>query len=76
MMGYSFKRLGYIVEKRFEVWLNNEWNVYEKQTNSYNIEGRLIQSQNLKGETTTHQWDCCSKTSTTYPDGSQTFYTY
>ncbi len=67
---------GETVEKRTEAYVEGAWRTIARDRLSYNPEGKLVRKENLAGQVSTAEWDCCHKTSETQPDGTVTTYDY
>ena len=49
---------GEIVESRTEVLVEGAWHVVARERYFYNLEGRVVRSENLAGQETVTEWDC------------------
>ena len=67
---------GKVVEARTEALVDGMWHTIARDRRTYNLEGKVVRSENLAGQVTTTEWDCCHKVSETNPDGSATTWDY
>ncbi len=64
------------LETRTEAYVEGAWRVIARETRAFNAEGKIVRRENLAGQVTTTDWDCCHKVSETKPDGSVTTWDY
>ena len=67
---------GETVETRTEAYAGGEWRVVARELRTHDAQGRVVRPENLAGQATTTEWDCCHKISETDPDGSITTWEY
>ena len=67
---------GEVAETRTEAYIDGAWHVIAQERRTYNLEGRVVRRENLAGQVTTTEWDCCHKITETQPDGSTTTWDY
>ena len=73
-----YDRVGNIVERTQEVFLDGAWRLIDRIVYEYDIEGHVIKETDFAGRVTTTVWggNCCGKTSMTLPGGTRFTYTY
>ena len=73
-----YDRVGNIVERTQEVFLDGAWRLIDRTVYEYDIEGHVIKETDFAGRVTTTVWggSCCGKTSMTLPDGTRFTYAY
>lgn len=67
---------GETIETRTEAYIDGAWHIIARERRAYNAEGKVVRRENLAGQVTTTEWDCCHKISETQPDGSTTTWDY
>ena len=67
---------GEVAETRTEAYIDGAWHIIARERRAYNAEGKVVRRENLAGQVTTTEWDCCHKISETQPDGSTTTWDY
>ena len=67
---------GEVAETRTEAYINGAWHIIARERRTYNLEGKVVRRENLAGQVTTTEWDCCHKISEMQPDGSTTTWDY
>ena len=67
---------GEVAETRTEAYIDGVWHIIARERRTYNAEGKVVRRENLAGQVTTTEWDCCHKISETQPDGSTTTWDY
>ena len=67
---------GEVAETRTEAFIDGIWYTIARNRMTYNAEGKRTSLENLAGQVTTTEWDCCHKISETLPDGSTTTWDY
>ncbi|MBQ6339282.1 MAG: RHS repeat protein [Kiritimatiellae bacterium] len=67
---------GEVAETRTEAYIDGAWHIVASERRTYNLEGKVVRRENLAGQVTTTEWDCCHKISETQPDGSTTTWDY
>ena len=67
---------GEISETRTEAYIDGVWYPISRDRMTYNATGKRIRTENLAGQATVTDWDCCHKISETQPDGSTTTWDY
>ena len=63
-------------ETRTEAYVGGEWRVVARELRTHDAQGRVVRRENLAGQATTTEWDCCHNISETAPDGSATTWEY
>ena len=71
-----FNARGKVVEARTEALVDGMWHTIARDRRTYNLEGKVVRSEDLAGQVTTTEWDCCHKVSEMKPDGSTTTWDY
>ena len=69
-------RRGETVERKTEAFIDGSWYTIARDRMTYNTTGKRIRTENLAGQATVTDWDCCHKVSETQPDGSTTTWDY
>ena len=64
------------VERKTEAFIDGSWYTIVSDRMTYNTTGKRIRTENLAGQATVTDWDCCHKVSETQPDGSTTTWEY
>ena len=64
------------IEQRTEAFIDGAWHTIARERRTYNEQGKVVRSENLAGQVTTTEWDCCHKIMETKPDGSTTTWDY
>ena len=64
------------VETRTDAFVGGAWQTVSRTLRTFDAEGRCVRSEDLAGQVTTAEWDCCRKVSETRPDGSVTTWDY
>ena len=64
------------IEQRTEAFIDGVWHTIVRERRTYNEQGKVVRSENLAGQVTTTEWDCCHKIMETKPDGSTTTWDY
>ena len=67
---------GETIETRTEAFIGGDWHVIARNRMTYNLAGKIVRKENLAGQVTTTDWDCCHKTHEIQPDGSTTTWDY
>ena len=67
---------GEVAATRTEAYIDGVWHIIARERRTYNLEGKVVRRENLAGQVTTTEWDCCHKISETRPDGSTTTWDY
>ena len=73
-----YDRVGNIVERNQEAFIDGAWRLIDRTVYEYDIEGHVIKETDFAGRVTTTVWggSCCGKSSMTLPDGTRFTYTY
>ena len=73
-----YDRLGNVVERNQEAFIDGAWHLIDRITYEYDISGNLVKETDFAGRVTTTVWggSCCGKSSMTLPDGTRFTYTY
>ena len=73
-----YDRVGNIVERNQEAFIDGAWHLVDRTVYEYDIEGHVIKETDFAGRVTTTVWggNCCGKSSMTLPDGTRFTYTY
>ena len=73
-----YDRLGNVVERNQEAFIDGAWHLIDRTVYEYDIEGHVIKETDFAGRVTTTVWggSCCGKSSMTLPDGTRFTYTY
>ena len=73
-----YDRLGNVVERNQEAFIDGAWHLIDRTVYDYNLEGHVIKETDFAGRVTTTVWggSCCGKSSMTLPDGTRFTYTY
>ncbi|MGN0855507.1 MAG: hypothetical protein ACI4R9_08315 [Kiritimatiellia bacterium] len=69
-------RSGEVIEQKTEAFIDDSWYTLAGDRMTYNVTGKRIRTENLAGQATVTDWDCCHKVSETRPDGSTTTWDY
>ncbi len=69
-------RRGEILERKTEAFIGEIWYTVARDLMTYDTTGKRIRTENLAGQATVTDWDCCHKVSETGPDGSTTTWDY
>ena len=69
-------RRGETVEQKTEAFIDGSWYTIARDRMTYNATGKRIRTENLAGQATVTDWDCCHKVSEVKPDGSTTTWDY
>ena len=69
-------RRGETVERKTEAFIDGIWYTVSRDRMTYNTTGKRIRTENLVGQATVTDWDCCHKVLETGPDGSTTTWEY
>ena len=69
-------RRGETVERKTEAFIDGSWYTIARDRMTYNTTGKRIRTENLAGQATVTDWDCCHKVAETQPDGSTTTWDY
>ncbi len=73
-----YDRVGNVVERNREVFIDGAWHLIDRTVYEYDIEGHVIKETDFAGRVTTTVWggNCCGKTSMTLPNGTRFTYAY
>ena len=73
-----YDRVGNVVERNREVFIDGAWHLIDRTVYEYDIEGHVIKETDFAGRVTTTVWggSCCGKSSMILPDGTRFTYTY
>ena len=73
-----YDRVGNIVERNQEAFIDGAWRLIDRTVYEYDIEGHVIKETDFAGRVTTTVWggSCCGKSSMTLPDGTRFTYAY
>ena len=73
-----YDRVGNVVERNREVFIDGAWHLIDRTVYEYDIEGHVIKETDFAGRVTTTVWggSCCGKSSMTLSDGTRFTYTY
>ena len=73
-----YDRVGNIVERNEEAFIDGAWRLIDRIVYEYDIEGHVIKETDFAGRVTTTVWggSCCGKSSMTLPDGTRFTYAY
>lgn len=69
-------RRGETVERKTEAFIDGSWYTIARDRMTYNATGKRIRTENLAGQATVTDWDCCHKVSETQSDGSTMTWDY
>ena len=69
-------RRGETIERKTEAFIDGSWYAIARDRMTYNTTGKRIRTENLAGQATVFDWDCCHKVSETQPDGSTVTWDY
>ncbi len=73
-----YNRIGDIIERNQEAFIDGAWHFIDCITYEYDIEGHVIKETDFAGRVTTTVWggNCCGKSSMELPNGIRFTYTY
>lgn len=73
-----YDRVGNIVERNQEAFIDGAWHLVDRTVYEYDIEGHVVKETDFAGRETVSVWGdgCCGKSSETLPDGTVHTYAY
>ena len=73
-----YDRVGNVVERNQEVFIDGTWRLIDRMVYEYDIGGHVIKETDFAGRETVSVWGdaCCGKVSETLPDGTRRTFAY